>query len=173
MSEEKQPQQHWKSLRDDRFIGAYTLIEREVSELKLRLTHVSHETVNTIYGTEQKVLLAYFENEKPLWLLDPHQISLTKLFGTGIVQKWVNKDVTLYLDKVLDKKNTFASIEDSWIDVIRFREVSEDGMEELDPFHPKWEKICQAVKCKNITIEQLKQKFKISEGTELALIDLL
>jgi len=166
---------HWKSLRDDRFIGSHTLIERGLKELEVTIIDVKKETLQSIgfNARQQDVTLAYLEGEKPLWLNKINQQTIERVLKTPFVKNWSGQKITLFVDRVKVTDIAIANIEDMFVDALRVREFStKDTAETLDLFHPKWERIIQALKAKSITIEQLKSKYVFDKSIELELLDI-
>lgn len=159
---------HWRTLKNPNFIGAYTLIEMGVSELEVAIKDFKREMVKNNKGQDVEATILYLEGQKPLWLNDVNQQTISRVLGTPFIKEWSGKKITLFVDKV-KVENTFglASIEDMFVEAIRVREYStKDQAEALTEEHPKFLRIKQGIAMGSVTIEQVRSKYTFDEKVE-------
>lgn len=95
---------HWKTFQNPDYLGAYAFQPNEEKTLTIERVEVG-----TVYNTEtnkkeEKRVMFFKENVKPLILNSTNAKIITDLFGTPYVQLWKGKKVTLLVEKVKWRK---------------------------------------------------------------------
>ena len=90
---------HWKALANPDYIGSYALQPNE--ELTLTIKEGKKEQITGENGRkEEKLVLYFYENVKPMILNRTNAKTITKLHKTPYIQEWAGKKITIYSRKV-------------------------------------------------------------------------
>ena len=90
---------HWKKLTNPDFIGSYAFDHGE--EKTATIKDVKQELVVGADGKKETCTVVHFaENLKPLILNRTNAKTITKLYGTGFIDEWVGKKITMTVRNV-------------------------------------------------------------------------
>lgn len=90
---------HWKKLTNPDFIGSYAFDHGE--EKTATIKDVKQELVVGADGKKETCTVVHFaENLKPLILNRTNAKTITKLYGTGFIDEWVGKKITMMVRNV-------------------------------------------------------------------------
>lgn len=90
---------HWKKLTNPDYLGAYALEPGQ--ELILTIKSVSNETVTGTDGKKETCsVMRFAENVKPMILNATNSKTITKLFKTPYIEKWVGRKIQIYVESV-------------------------------------------------------------------------
>lgn len=91
---------HWKKLTNPDYIGAYAFDKGEEKTATIR--DVRREMVVGADGKKEECTVMYFKEAdlKPLILNHTNAKTITKLYGTGFIDEWVGKKVTMVVKSV-------------------------------------------------------------------------
>jgi len=90
---------HWKKLTNPDYLGAYALEPGQ--ELILTIKSVSNETVTGTDGKKEVCsVIRFAENVKPMILNATNSKTITKLFKTPYIEKWVGRKIQIYVESV-------------------------------------------------------------------------
>lgn len=89
---------HWKKLRDERYLGAYSL--EPGKNLILTIASITKEIVKGEGGKEETCSIMKFResNTKPMVLNATNSKTLQKLFKSPYVEYWIGGRIELYAD---------------------------------------------------------------------------
>lgn len=89
---------HWKKTTNPNYLGAYAFENGE--ELAVLVKDVKIETVQNQQGKEEKPVM-YFEGDvKPLILNSTNMTAIEKATGSPYMDEWVGKKLQLYVTMV-------------------------------------------------------------------------
>ena len=89
---------HWKKTTNPNYLGAYAFDDGK--DMIVTVKDVKVETVQNAQGKEDKHVL-YFENDvKPLILNSTNMKTIEKVVGTAYIDEWVGKKLQLYVAMV-------------------------------------------------------------------------
>lgn len=154
---------HWKKLMNPDYIGAYALEPGE--ERKVRIKKVVREMVTGQNGKKEECTVAHLEGEKPFILNRTNCKIISKMYDSPYIEEWSGKSIIIYAAKV----NAFGEEVEALR--IRQRKPEPEKLPELNQDHPKWDGAKQALKDGNVTIEQIKKNFTVSNENLKALQD--
>lgn len=91
---------HWKKLTNPDYIGAYAFDKGEEKTATVR--DVRREIVVGADGKKEECTVMYFKESdlKPLILNHTNAKTITKLYGTGFIDEWVGKKITMVVKSV-------------------------------------------------------------------------
>lgn len=90
---------HWKKLKNNNYIGAYTL--EPGCDLILTIKAVVKDNIVGEDGKKEQGTLLYFnEIDKPMVLNSTNAKTIVAIYGTPYVEEWVGKKIQLYATKV-------------------------------------------------------------------------
>ena len=90
---------HWKKLTNPDYIGAYAFEHGEEKTATIR--DVKQEMVPGADGKKEMCTIVYFKEDlKPLILNRTNAKTITKLYGTGYIDEWVGKRITMVVKNV-------------------------------------------------------------------------
>jgi len=107
---------HWRKVDDPKYLGAYSLMDGNTTDINVTIEKVVEEDVNNANGTERK-RVAYLKGYKPMILNPTNSRVMAKLFGSPYIEKWAGHRMNIYIERI------FAFGED--VDALRFRAVKE------------------------------------------------
>lgn len=149
---------HWKKLNNPDYIGAYELMNgEEATELVVTITKVSKKTVTGPNNRSDECIVAELKGQKPFIINATNAKTITKLADSPYIEDWAGLSIILYVAQVKAFGDT--------VDALRVRDVLPEK-EELTPKHKRWEGAKKAIQSGAATIEQVKEKFKISAANE-------
>ena len=146
---------HWKKLTNPNYIGAYDFAPDE--ERTLVITKVASELVQSPDGDKESCIVAHFKEGKPMILNKTNCKTISKIYGTPMIEEWAGKRVTLVVRKV----KAFGEVTDA----LRIKEQLPE-LPELYPTHEKWQDAIKALKAGQVTIEAIKKNYKLSKQSE-------
>lgn len=161
MNKAKVSKTHWKTLDNPNYLGAYSLQDGENKEIDVIIERVIIEKLKgTKDGDQGKV--AYLKGLKPMILNATNCKVITKLFSTPYVDDWAGKKITLYVAKIR------AFGED--MEALRVKTTAPViVLPELLPNTEAWTNCIKALN-NGFTIDQIKEKYKLSEANEADLL---
>ena len=91
---------HWKKLTNPDYIGAYAFERNE--EKTATIKDVRQEMVAGADGKREECTVVYFKEAdlKPLILNRTNAKTITKLYGTGYIDEWVGRKITMVVKSV-------------------------------------------------------------------------
>ena len=107
---------HWRKVDDPKYLGAYSLMDGNTTDINVTIEKVVEEDVNNANGTERK-RVAYLKGYKPMILNPTNSRGMAKLFGSPYIEKWAGHRMNIYIERI------FAFGED--VDALRVRAVKE------------------------------------------------
>lgn len=146
------PLTHWKKLTNPDYIGAYELLPGE--ERVVQIISVGRQKVKGTDGKEQECTVATLKNEKPFILNKTNCKTLTKLFGTPFIENWKDQRIIVFVDK-----NVKAFGET--VEALRIKPVV-PILPDLTPDSTKWAGAVEALKKKQVTVEQIEKQYKLT-----------
>ena len=146
---------HWKVLFNPNYIGAYDFAPDE--ERTLLITKVVSELVQSPDGDKESCIVAHFKEGKPMILNKTNCKTISKIYGTPMIEDWAGKRITLVVHKV----KAFGEVTDA----LRVKEQAPE-LPELYPTHEKWNDAINALKAGQVTIEAIKRNYKLSKLNE-------
>lgn len=154
---------HWKKLINPNYIGAYELMG-VTDELTVTITDVKKEKVKNADGKEKESIVAYLKGQKPMVLNSTNCKTISKIYGTPLIQDWIGKSITLYVAKIK------AFGEDN-VECLRIRPTKPTTkLPELIPSDTEnWDKVKSALK-NGYTIDKIKTRWSISKENQEKLI---
>jgi len=147
---------HWKKMENPDYIGAYALTEGD--DLTVTIESVKRETITGNGGKKEDCTVAYLKGLKPMILNRTNMKTISKIYGTPYVEDWAGKQITLYIAKIR------AFGEDN-VECLRIRQ-QQPQKPELTPNSEKWQQAVEALKTGNVTIEQIKSKYILTDKNE-------
>lgn len=149
---------HWKKLNNPDYIGAYELMNgEEATELVVTILEVKKETVTGPNNRSDECIVAKLKDQKPFIINATNAKTITKLAESPYIEDWAGLSIILYVAQVKAFGDT--------VDALRVRDRLPEK-EELTPKHKRWEGAKKAIASGSATIEQVKEKFKISAANE-------
>ena len=90
---------HWKQLINPDYLGAYSLQPNEV--LTLTISKVVKESVKGTGGKKQECMVVHFqEKQKPMILNRTNAKTISKVYGTPLIEDWAGKKIRIYAELV-------------------------------------------------------------------------
>lgn len=147
---------HWKEMTNYKYMGAFNLINDDGSyrEVHVKIKSIKQEEIVGSNNNKNIKPVAEIEGYKPFIINATNSKRLSKNFGSPFPDDWVGKEITIYVEKGHKSFGEF-------IDVLRVRE--QIAKEELTPKHPKWGGALKALKAGSVTIENITEKYNVSE----------
>jgi len=157
---------NWKKLTNPDYLGAYSLDNGDgtYKEITVKIVAVGTEIVNSPDGKKSSCIVAKLENNKPLILNKTNCKAITKAYQTRYIDEWVGKWITLQVSSV----KAFGDVTDA-IRIVPSK--PKQSLPELTPTHSKWAGAMKSLKAGQVTIEQIKQSYNLSESNQQLLID--
>lgn len=149
---------HWKRLVNPDYIGAYSLDPGQ--EVTVTIERVEKRLVKGTDGKQEHCIVADLKGNKPMILNRTNCKTIAKVYDTPFIEEWAGKQVVLYATKV----KAFGE----QVEALRIRPVKPE-LELLTPEHPRWEGAKKSLKEGKVTIETIKQNFKITKENETKL----
>jgi len=110
---------HWKKLDNPDYLGAYSLMDGETTELTATIEKVIVEGVKSDRGTEN-CKVAYLKGHKPMILNVTNCKVIQSIFDSPFIEDWKGKDITIYVDKV----KAFGEV----MDCLRIRKIDNNAI---------------------------------------------
>ena len=152
---------HWKSLVNNDYIGAYTLMQTgQAVDLVVKITNVTRQQVKGEGGKSEECTVATLEGQKPFIVNRTNAKTITKIYDSPYIQDWIGKTITLFVARVKVGSDT--------VDALRIRPVA-PKLPELTPTHESWDAALTAITAGSVTIEAIKKKYIISPENEAKL----
>jgi len=149
---------HWKRLVNPDYIGAYSLEPGQ--ELTVMIEKVEKRLVKGVDGKQEHCIVADLKGQKPMILNRTNCKMIAKVYDTPYIEEWAGKKITIYAAKI----KAFGDM----VEALRIRPIA-PALPELNPSHPKWEDAKTALKENKVTIETIKQNFKLTKENETKL----
>lgn len=161
MNNTKVQKTHWKKLDNPNYLGAYSLQDGENREINAVIDRVVVEDVKTDRGSEP-CKVAYLKGLKPMILNATNCKTIEKLFNSPYIDDWAGETITLYVAKI----RAFGSD----MEALRVRNVAPViTLPELTPNTEAWANCIKALN-NGFTIDQIKEKYTLSEANEADLL---
>jgi hypothetical protein len=153
---------HWKATMDLDWIGAYTLPEGK--PINVTLVSVKNERVK-VRGREGIHKVARFAKNKyfdrPMLIgAKVNMKRLERLIGSEYFEDWANININVTLCREMDLKYGGKKGEKDW--ALRFAEQA-PTLPKLNPKSEKWADAKKAFKAGNVTKEQIKSNYDITD----------
>lgn len=105
---------HWKKTTNPNYLGAYAF--EDGKDMVVQIKDVKIETVQNQQGKEDKPVLHFEGDVKPLILNSTNMAAIEKATGTPYMDEWTGKKLQLYV--------TMVSAFGTTTDAVRVREFS-------------------------------------------------
>ena len=152
-------QHHWRTLRDNNYIGSWDFKDKEVKTVTI--TNVKRETIKDSQGRDGECTILYIKDYKPMVLNKTNGKIIEKVLQSPFIEDWIGKKINLEVQKVRFGRDLMDGI----------RVVStKPELPELYPTHEKWLGAIESLKSGKVTIEQIKKNYKLSKQHENELI---
>lgn len=153
---------HWKALTNPDYIGSYALYDKEgvVRDLTVTIKSVARKEVTGDGGKKDTCLVAELVGQKPFIINATNAKSITAMYGSPLIQDWAGKSITLFVEKIKDKRNGGAII-----DALRIR-PTKPALPELTPTHKRWTAAAEALKQGNTTVAEIRKTFTLTPANE-------
>lgn len=91
---------HWKKLTNPDYIGAYAI--EDGKDLVLTIAYVRQESVIGSDGKKEECIVCHFSEKdaKPMILNVTNCKTISKLYGTPLIEQWAGKKVQIGIEKV-------------------------------------------------------------------------
>lgn len=90
---------HWKKMTDTNYLGSWDI--EEGTKLVLKIKEVKEEMLKpSPQAPEEKCIVAYFENKKPMILNKTNCKAIQKRTGSGFIEDWIGKEITIAVQKI-------------------------------------------------------------------------
>lgn len=89
---------HWKKLTNPNYLGVYAL--EDGKSLILTIQSVAEETVQSVEGKEECVVMHFCENVKPMILNKTNLKTLEKLLKTPYIERWTGAKIEVESQRV-------------------------------------------------------------------------
>ena len=154
---------HWKKFDNPNYLGAYSLMDGQTSEMVVTIDKVIIEDVKNEKGSDQ-CKVAYIKGQKPLILNATNCKIITKIYDTPYIEDWSGKQITHYVAKIKAFGDT--------LDALRIKpKIPVVKLPSLTPSHNRWDGARLAISEGNTTIEAIKKAFTLTKENELLLCD--
>jgi len=142
---------HWKKLDNPNYLGAYSLLDGETTEVTATIQKVVTETVKTSRGDDDCKVM-YLKGIKPMILNATNSKTIEALYGTPFIEDWVGKRVIIYVAN--------ERIKGEQIDCLRIKNYKPEAVEkkEILPDSKEWNAALE----KKVPLEKVKQFYKIT-----------
>lgn len=156
------PKTHWREFHPTDYIGAYAFEEDE--EKVLTIAKAGHERVKDSSGKTDDCLVVHWKEKgvKPLIVNVTNSKAISKVAGSPYIEEWPGVAVTLFTMEV----SAFGET----VEAVRVRQTAPKLTKPvLSPSHEKWGKAIESVADGQITVEQIKGKYQLSDEDEASL----
>jgi hypothetical protein len=129
---------------------------------------ISRQPVIGSDGKKSPCNVAELHGNKPFILNATNQKTLTKLFGSPIIQSWYDKPITVYVTQI--------RVAGENVDALRIRPTlpiiapqKPENLPVMHPEHDKWSAAKEAVALGKTTIEAIRKQYILSPENEALL----
>ena len=154
---------HWLQNANKNYLGHWDLPTAKDLTLTIESANWEDVTNPTNGSVEQKRIVHFVEDYKPLICNQINAKSILHSTGIRYMEDSTGAKISLYVGEYYDRK------EKETIDVVRIR-TELKTLPEITPEHESWAKIVKALK-DGYLISQIKTKWLISEENEKKLYD--
>jgi hypothetical protein len=155
---------HWKKLTNPDYLGSYALQPNEIRPLKI--THVTREMVRGQNNKKEECTIVHFENSKPMICNVTNAKMISRHAGSSYVEDWAGTLIQVWTKVV--------SVAGEEVEAIRVHPQKPTSTHSqlpveksfLTPDKKAWEPTKEKLSLGEITIEQVKDKFKLTEEHE-------
>lgn len=156
---------HWLQSPNKNYLGHWDLPEKE--DLILTIESAKWEEVKNpiINVSESKRVIRFKEDVKPLICNQTNANSIIRATGCKYMEDSGGQKITLYTTSIMDRRTK----ED--IDCVRIRAEKVKAKTELKKGTPLFKEAVKGLK-NGFTMDQIKKKYKVSQETEIALLEL-
>jgi hypothetical protein len=143
---------HWKKFHNPDYIGAYAFQPNERKILTIKA--VSQQAVKSERGSEDCLVVAFTENEKPLICNVTNSKSIQKVAKSPYIEDWKGVKIELYVAEV----KAFGDV----VEAVRVKQTPPKvTKDELTETHTAFANVKKAVES-GYTREQVAQKYIVS-----------
>lgn len=155
---------HFKKLQNPNFIGAWDLADKDgnYNDIIVTVTGVKKEWVHDGNGGKEELPTLHLHGYKPMVLNSTNLKAISKVAGSSFIEDWEGIKIKITVKKV----KAFGEFHDA----LRIA-TKKPELPQLTPAHPKWEGAKTAIKEGNVTLDQIKKSYKISEKDEKLLTE--
>ena len=100
---------HWKNNFDYNYLGSYSLQEGEEKTLTIKEIKKGEVYNTSTKQKEEKMILHFVENEKPMVLNPTNHSRIESLYATPYIEEWINKKIII----VNEKGKWFGKVQDA------------------------------------------------------------
>lgn len=91
---------HWKKLDNPNYLGAYSLLDGETTEINATIEKVVTETVKSERGDDD-CRVAYLKGMKPMILNTTNSKVIESIANSPYIEDWQGLTITIYVDNIL------------------------------------------------------------------------
>ena len=147
---------HWKKLENPEYLGAYSLEPGQ--DLTVTIEKVERKDIVGTGGKTEECTVAQLKGQKPIILNVTNCKMISKIHGTPYIENWKGKKVTLYVAKI-------RAFGEDGVECLRVRNKAPE-LPELTPDHPKWNGAMEALANGSVSVDQIRQEFKLTAKNE-------
>jgi hypothetical protein len=127
---------HWKKLLNPDYIGSWDFEKNP--EIIVTIKSVTKTKISSESGEDDRIVIHFEENVKPLLCKNENPQRITKLSGTSDYEKWIGEKIILHVEKV----KAYGGVHDA-VRVKKSRvQLTKPTLNES---HPKWSEAIKAV----------------------------
>jgi len=149
---------HWKKLYNPNYMGAYSFLENETKELRIKA--IKSEKVTGQDGKAEDCTVLHWEgSEKPLILNKTNAKAIAHLTGSNYIEDWTGVVIALHVKEV----RAFGSVVDAVRVSMKKPKQSEPVKEFFDESHANWQKALKAVASGSYKVEAITAKYQVGK----------
>ena len=156
---------HFKKMQDPNYLGSWDLMDDNgnVKDVTLTIKCVEKRKVFDGKGGSEDLPVLVFTDVKikPMVMNATNLKAVAKVTGSNFIEDWSGFKVKITVKKV----KAFGDVHDAL-------RISEEivTLPELNPQHARWEGAKTALKAGNVTVEQIRKTYKLTEANEKLLL---
>jgi hypothetical protein len=144
---------HWKKMTDTNYLGSWDI--EEGTKLVLKIKEVKEEMLKpSPQAPEEKCIVAYFENKKPMILNKTNCKAIQKRTGSGYIEDWIGQDITIAVQKI----KAFGDM----VDALRVESFAPKPKAKSNFKEGGFEKALDAVFNGNMTAEKIASTYNLT-----------
>lgn len=149
---------HWKTLKNPNYLGSWDLFNEngEAYQITTTITGVKKDMVHDGKGGQDECIVMGLKDYKPMILNSTNLKQVSKKYG-NFIEDWNGKSITIGVEKI----KAFGEMHDA-LRILK-------GLPDLNPKHPIWSKVKEAVDTGKSTIAQVRTKYELSKENETLL----
>jgi len=153
---------HWKKTQNPNYLGTYAIDPD--SDLVLTIKDAKQEMISNPKGEDEEKLVLYFkEDQKPLIMNVTNSKQIEKIYGTPYIEEWIGKKIQLYID---DNIKAFGET----VTGVRIR-PKKPKKPKLSPSHDKWAGAVSAFGNDKTDLDTIRKHYRLDEEMEELLIE--